>query len=174
MYPVFAVSMIQVCSVEARPPGIYFWPLREGEKVSESGVESFGGEVCWGGRRKWGRVGAGVAVFRLVEVAGVVVWKRWGVRGAGVRKRCVFDAMPGVRGGCGGIEKVDIAVRGWEGDVGSVGERRRRLLAFGLEWGASKSISASSSSSSALPRYLPCIECCSIDCAIESSKSPLP
>jgi hypothetical protein len=152
---------------------MYLWPLREGEKISGNGAESFGGESCCGGRRKCGREGPGVAVFTEAEG-----WKSWGVRGAGVRKRWVFGTGAGVRGGCCGIAKVEMAECGCVGDVGSAAERRRRLLALGLEYGASKSISASPSSSSSSscspPVYLPCVEGCSIDCATSSSKSSLP
>ena len=62
--------------------------MRDGEKVSGNGVEGLAGEVGCGGRRKWGRDGAGVVVDVPVIVG---VWdeleKIAGIFGAGTRKR---------------------------------------------------------------------------------------
>lgn len=80
--------------MDARPSGIYFPFLRDGEKISGSGLAGLGGDVGCGGRMKCGRCGVGVAPGMGVVLDDRVVAmlaKGAGVRGGGALKRCVEE-----------------------------------------------------------------------------------
>jgi len=131
--------------------------FREGEKISGSGREGFGGEVGSAGSMKWGRCGA----LAGVEVTAAMLGNGAGVRGGGTLKRCVvaLDTGAGVDGSDGRWSDGELA-----------GDMRRRLFV----WTDSKSISSSWSSpclsqrpSCVSPPSMDCITCspCSSSCA---------
>jgi len=89
--------------------------FREGEKISGSGREGFGGEVGSAGSKKCGRCGA----LAGVDVTAAMLGKGAGVRGGGTLKRCVvaLDTGAGVEGSDGCWSDGELA-----------GDMRRRLF----------------------------------------------
>jgi hypothetical protein len=81
--------MIQPCKVDASPPGMYFCVLREGEKISGSGLGGLDGDVGCGGRMKAGRCGAELSDVgcEMLALSGLTALKSAGVRGGGTMKR---------------------------------------------------------------------------------------
>jgi hypothetical protein len=128
--------MIQLVTVEARPPGMCFPILREGEKISGGGLAGFGGDA---GRMKCGRC----------DVAGAGVWAiEAGVRGADTLKREWWKAM------------------GDEGAARDSGDIRRRFAQDTVSKSSSSSLGDSSKSvgsCSVEGRAQSCV-CSGLDC----------